>query len=177
MKSFSSPGQFAAYLGKLAAGAYKAELVPVLQHVGDEVKKEVEKEIGEYQSAIGPYPDTAPLSPVTLEIKQRRGLGRGGPDTPLYATGEFSERIGVEVHKDDLSVEIGTTIDHVVYTELGTSTQPARPVFGPAALRVMPKVEAEVAAAALTGIIGGTWAGLGLKAVTHADGNDTAELT
>ena len=177
MKSFSSLGQFAGFLGGLAAGGYRAGLVPTLEHVGNEVKNEVEHEIGTYQGAVGPYPATAPLSDVTIERKMREGLGMGNdPDTPLFATGEFSKDVKTDVQPLALAVEIGTNVDHIVYTELGTDKQPPRPIFGPAALRALPKVMPTIAAAAVTGIVGGAWSGLGAKAITHADGSDTAEL-
>lgn len=173
----NSVGQLASFMAGKAAGGYRAGLVPTLEVVGNEVKHEVEHEIGTYQSAIGPFPATAPLSDVTIERKQREGLGLGGdPDTPLFATGEFSEDIKIAVKPISLSVEVGTDLERVVFTELGTDRQPPRPIFGPAALRAVPKVLPTVAAGGVTGIIGGAWSGLGVKAVTHAAGTSTAEL-
>lgn len=170
-------GDFAKFLMKEAAGAYKQALRPVLDEIGAAVKAEVQKEIGEYQSAIGQYPATAPLSPVTIEIKTRDGLGKNGnPDTPLWASGEFHDDVRFQSDVGSLSVEIGTDKEYIKFTELGTADMPPRPVFGPAALRVMPQFLPALAAASAMGIAGGIWSGLGVKAITHTQQGDSAHL-
>ena len=169
--------QAAAFFGQLAAGGYKHNLSPILDLMGSHVKTEVEKEIGEYQSGIGPFPDTAQLSDVTLERKGREGLGKGGdPDTPLWATGEFHDSI--QVHKDvpSLSVEIGSDVDHVVFQEMGAGNAPPRPVFGPSVLRAIPPIMPQIEATAAMGLAGGVWSGLGVEGITHAGGHDTANI-
>lgn len=169
--------KLAAHFGKLAAGGYRSNLSPLLGMMGQAVKKEIEKEIGEYQSGIGGYPATAPLADATIEIKTREGLGKGGdPDTPLWATGEFHDSI--QIHKDmnELSVEIGSDVDHVVYSELGTSKEPPRPVMGPSALRAVPPLLPEIEAAALMGIQGGIWGGLGVEGVVNSPMGPTANI-
>lgn len=158
-------------LGKLflaeAAGAYRTQLIPVLQQMGRMAVEEIKNEIGNYQSAIGPYPATAQLSPVTLDIKTRQGLGlNGNPDTPLWATGDFWADVSFQVDPGSLSVEIGTNKFYIVYTELGTGTMPPRPIFGPATLRIAPQLGAVAASGSFAGIFGGVWSGLGVRGTT-----------
>ena len=126
-----------------------------LDGVGQDVANEVRTEIGEYQPGIGPFPPMAPLAESTIDTKVSKNLGKGGdPDTPLYASGAFESDIGHAVDAGALSVEVGTNQNHVIYTEFGTAKQPPRPIFGPAALRILPKIKSRVAAAAVTGLIG-----------------------
>lgn len=173
MKDF---GQAAAYFGELAAGKFKQNLSPVLDLIGNSVKANIEENIGEYQSGIGPFPPTAQLSDVTVDIKLREGLGKdGNADSPLYATGEFHDSI--KVHKDipALSVEIGTDLKRIIYHELGTGRMPPRPTFGPAVLRVLPKLLPRISSAAALGIAGGVWKNLGARAMTYS-GNSQSLL-
>lgn len=170
-------GQLASQFGQLAAGGYKNNLRPILDLMGSSVKAEVQIEIGEYQSGVGPYPATAQLADATLDRKAKSGEGKGGnPDTPLWATGEYHDTIDYAKDVNSLSVEIGSNLDYVKYLELGTADMPPRPVFGPATLRAVPKIMPQIAAAAVVGMSGGVWSGLGVKGVTHSGGNDTATL-
>ena len=149
MKTF---GQAAEYFRRLAAGGYKAHLEAVLDLIGREVKAECEREIGTYMGAIGQYPATAPLEQSTIDRK--------GNDDPLFRTGIYHDSIETYVDRRDLSVEIGTNVDYVVYHELGTSHNPPRPIFGPATLRTMPRLQAAITQAAGMGVMGGVWADL-----------------
>lgn len=170
-------GQAAMYFGQLAIGGYKLNLVPILDMIGAAVKTEVEKEIGEYQGSIGPFPATAPLADATLERKGRDNLGKGGdPNTPLYATGKFHDSIGTAKDINSLSVEIGTDVEYIIEQELGTSRIPPRPVFGPATLRALPPLEPAITASAALGIVGGVWKGLAVEGITAAGGKATANI-
>lgn len=165
MKSLTDAAQF---FGQLAAGGYKRNLLPILDLIGNSVKAEVEKEIGEYQGAIGPYPATAPLAEATLERKSKAALGKGGlANSPLWATGKFHDSIETAKNVTGLEVEIGTNVDYVINQELGTSKIPPRPVFGPATLRVLPKLLPTIAAAGAAGIKGGAWKGLSAEGIAY----------
>jgi hypothetical protein len=169
--------QLAAHFGKLAAGAYKQNLSPVLDMLGQAVKAEVEKEIGEPQGSIGPYPATAPLSIETVYKKAKAGTGKGGdPFSPLWETGAYHDSIGVAKDIPSLSVEIGTNLDYVEHLEVGTGSMPPRPVLGPSALRAIPPLLPVVAHAAAQGIMGGAWSGLSVEGVTKAGGKATATV-
>lgn len=157
-------GELAKMFGELATGAYKDDLVPILDLIGSQVKSELETQIGEYQPGIGPFPAMAPLSQTTIEIKSRLGLGKNGPDSPLWATGAFHDDIGYQINRNDLSVEIGTHKDYILYQELGTGKIPPRPIFGPVTMQVMQKLAPQISAAAAMGITGGVWGNLGVKA-------------
>lgn len=169
--------QLAGMFGRMAAGGYKQQLSPVLDMLGNAVKAEVEKEIGEYQSSISPFSATEQLADATLERKTRANLGKNGnADSPLWATGDFQASIQTAKDVSALTVEIGSNLDYVVYSELGTSKEPPRPVFGPAALRAIPLLLPAVAAAGGNGMAGGVWSGLGVKGTTRAGGHDVAEI-
>ena len=170
--------QAASFFGQLAAGAYANNLSPVLDMIGAAVKAEVENEIGEYQSGIGGFPATAPLAASTLERKSKHGLGKhGNPDSPLWATGKFHDSIGTRKSIPTLSVQIGSNEDHVIFHELGTSNEPPRPVFGPATLRVLPRLIPAISAAAAHGIAGGVWQGLSAEGITHTSQGQGVRIT
>jgi hypothetical protein len=165
-----SLGDAANLFMKLADGEYRAHLAPALNEIGRQVQGEVQREIGNYQGAIGPFPAWAPLAQATLDTKANAGLGRGYPDTPLYATGAFAQDVSFCVDLGSLSVTIGTNAPEISYTELGTRTMPPRPIFGPSCLRVLPHMLPLVASAAFGGITGGAFGGLGLRATTFSQG-------
>jgi hypothetical protein len=152
--TFNSLGALASFMGAGAIGIYREQLGTVLEEIAVGVKHEVERRAGTYQQAIGPFPATAPLSPVTLEIKKREGWGRGGPDTPLYATGEFENTVQTSVDKGTLTAVIGTDLDYMVDNELGDNKRPPRPIFGPAALAELPKHEKQIAERLALGLTG-----------------------
>lgn len=147
--------QVGAQLLRSAARGYQRALNHALDDIGQAVAAEAHSKIGHYQPAMGQYPAWAPLAPATIASKAKKGLGMGGnPNTPLYATGKFSRDIGHRVNAQDLAVQIGTRRPYIVYTELGTSQMPPRPVFGPAALAVVPRLLPKIAHFAAVGIAG-----------------------
>jgi hypothetical protein len=155
MQKFNSLGALAQYLMKQTARNYVSKLSGALSQIGQSVQQEAKSEIGTYQSGVGPYPPTAPLAEATIERKAKEGYGmHGDPDTPLYATGAFQEDINYKVDEANLSVDIGTNQDYIVYTELGTGKMPPRPIFGTSALRAVPKTLPLIGAYATAGITG-----------------------
>jgi len=152
---FSSLGQFALYLATQAKKGYENEIGKALDQIGAAIKHQVEQDIGQYQPGIDQYPAWAPLKPSTLETKARYNWGKGGnPDTPLYATGAFASDIGFSTNKKQLAVTIGSNKDYILYTEFGTRNMAPRPVFGPAALKVLPKFVPLIGKYAAAGISG-----------------------
>ena len=128
----NSLGDLANHLNTTAMKSYRAQLAVVSGELGKAVETGVKEAIGSYNSGW------AQLTPATLDRKTKSGLGMGGnPDTPLYASGEFFESTAHKV--EGLTTIVGSTKPEAVYTELGTSDQPPRPVFGPVALQVVPR--------------------------------------
>ncbi len=132
---------FAMYLAHQAQHNMQTQMHHLCHELGHAVKLQAESSIGTYQPGIGNFAAWAPLKQTTLDRKARNKppLGRGGPDTPLFATGKFSQSIDISVDKRLLAVHIGTNVPEIVWTELGTARMAPRAVFGPAALRVAPK--------------------------------------
>jgi len=155
---FNSFAHLAQHLTHAAVKTYPAMMNQLLDEVGKAVKDQVQSDIGYYQPAagsLGLFPAWAPLAPSTVEKKARLGQGlNGNPDSPLYATGAFHDDVSYAVDKKRLNVQIGTTLPYVIYTELGTANMPPRPVFGPAALKVVPRFEQRATIFAVAGITG-----------------------
>ena len=154
---FTSFHQLSTHLVRVSLPAIKVQLGRALTDIGEAIIDEARAEIGTTtpQQAISPYPTWSPLAASTVATKLRRGLGRGGnPESILYATGAFYRDIDKRVNLHGLSVTVGTNKEYIVYTELGTSRMPPRPVFGPAALRAVPKRLSVVARFAALGIVG-----------------------
>lgn len=160
MQKFNSLGALAQHLLKQTAGSYKTKLCEALTQIGQSVQQEAKSEVGTYQEGVGPYPATAPLAQATIEKK--------GTDTPLYETGAFQQDIKYKVDKSSLSVNIGTNKDYIVYTELGTGKMPPRSIFGPSALRAVPKTLPLIGGYAVAGITG-----VDVKAYTKEFGEHT----
>lgn len=153
MLNFQSFGQLAVHLQSQAIRDYKINMRKSLKEVGEVVSAEARKSVGVYQSGIGPFPAWAGLADSTIERKSRSGLGMGGnPNTPLYATGRFKQSIAYKA--ENQSVTIGTNVPYIVHTEVGTSKMPPRPVFGPAALRALPRLLPCIAAAGACAVAG-----------------------
>lgn len=150
---FHSMEEFGQFLEKRSSHI-TSELKASLQVIGKAVKQEAISSIGSYQSGIAPYPAWKPLAQATLDRKHRMGEGMGHPNTPLYARGNFKKDIGYRVEGSRMAVHIGSNVDYVVHNEYGTHKIPPRPVFGPAALRAVPKVLDAVESAVVYGLAG-----------------------
>lgn len=101
--------------------------------------------IGHYQGATDGYPAWEPLAESTLRDKERRGYAP--PDNPLLRTGEMRDSIVAEV--EGLVGTFGSDSKIALYQEMGTSRGiPPRSFIGRAAHESIPKLEAELVAAA-----------------------------
>lgn len=91
------------------------------------VRKEAQDEIGQYQSAAGPFPAWAQLAPSTVRDRVRQGYP---PDRPLERTGELRDSYEVDSFAD--SVGVGSELDRALYLEVGDPRHnlPARSVLG-----------------------------------------------
>lgn len=147
--------RFGRYVQMSIPAQFAVALRAGLQEIGQLVAAQARAELGFYQPARGAYPTWAPLAPSTLEQKARLGqTGRRSADDPLIATGAFLDDIFFQVHLPTASVAIGTTKDYILYTELGTSKMPPRPVFGPAVLASGEAIKRIAVGVAAFGLVG-----------------------
>lgn len=114
------------------------------------IEKTAKNEIGEYQDAIGPFQDWAPLADSTEAEKGRLGYPL---DAPLLRTGEMRDSIKHEVGEWEATV--GSIDPTMIYHEFGTSKMPPRSVIGPALYRNLDKVHKLIGNAAVSGFVGG----------------------
>ena len=124
-----------------SAGRLILEERAVLDEIGKMVASRARAKLGVYQSAVGPFPAWAPLSPVTIDRK--------GSDTPLYDTGELKET-GIDYEVHGMSVEIGSDLLRALWAELGTASEPPRPFLGPAAYESIEEIKKLVGIAAVS---------------------------
>jgi phage gpG-like protein len=95
---------------------------------------ECKKEIGNYQSAAGPFAGWAPLKPETISRK-------ANGDTPLLETGEMRDSYERVVGKGE--AHVGSNNKKALYHELGTSKIPPRSVIGIAAVHKEEQIHKE----------------------------------
>jgi len=119
---FNSAGQFADFLSMVIVPNVPSATRKGLRGVGEAVVKGAKKKFGIYQKSVYSFPAWAELAPRTLLDNPA--------NTPLLRTGKTKESIGFEVNGDD--VVVGSSEPTMIYHELGTSTEPPRPVLGPA---------------------------------------------
>lgn len=125
----------------------KADQMPVTLLAASEsgavlVEQSAKAKIGEYQDAVGPFPQWAPLAEATRADKQRKGFADPGHDNPLLRTGEM--RDSISHHATALGFVVGSTSDIAAYQEFGTRTIPPRPFLGPAIFQAEPEIAAIV---------------------------------
>lgn len=126
MKDFSSPGQFARHLAKLAAVGHEVTHLAA-DKCGKVIENSAKAEIGFYQKQHGPFPAWEELADSTEADKARNGYPI---EAPLLRTGAMQKSISHTTHGND--VVIGSTDKKMVYHEFGTLHIPPRPVLGPA---------------------------------------------
>lgn len=135
MTSFKNPAAFAAFLSA-KANEIGAAKIKALSKGATLVQADAKSRIGHYQNDAGPFPAWDPLTPGTIQDKQRQGFGV--PD-PLLRTGQMRDSIVAKVDEDGFAV--GSNDPIARYQELGTSGPnpapdgyhvPPRPFLGPA---------------------------------------------
>lgn len=126
MKSFASPGAFAAHLRRVA------QTIPAAEHAGLERGAAHVETIA--KDLIGQQLTSWPaLADSTVAEKQRLGFtGRLSATDPLLRTGEMRDSISHVV--DGRRAVIGSDDPVAIYQETGTSRIPPRPFLSTAAV-------------------------------------------
>jgi phage gpG-like protein len=154
MKTFS-PGTFSAHLLKSAVAVAEGAKVG-LTVCAKLIQETAKTEIGEYQSAVGPFPAWASLSEATLADKEAKGYAI---PNPLLRTGELRDSIQYEVGA--FEAIIGSTSPIAAFQEFGTNSTgwgagiPPRSFIGSAAYRNKDKMIAIFGSILVIGIAGG----------------------
>lgn len=148
MREFS-PLAFAEHLAVLSIGIAKIE-DKALEKCVALIERDAKAQIGEYQSAVGPFPEWAELADSTEFDKMRKGYP---VDAPLLREGDLRDSIEHEVARAEAVV--GSKSEIMEYQEFGTPTIPPRPVIGPAAFKNKEKIQKILGHAAVEGITGG----------------------
>lgn len=128
------------------------------------IQNEAKREIGHYQSAVGPFPEWAPLAESTEAQKASKGYRA---NAPLEATGEMRDNITHQI--SSLDAVIGSPDERAVFHEFGTSKMPPRPIFGPAVYKNLEKLHFIIGAEVVAGIIDGKPAAGGEGYFINAD--------
>lgn len=126
MKDFSSLGQFASHLTRLAAIGEEVSH-GVVKSGAKAIQKDAKARIGHYQDGLGGFPAWEKLAESTVQDRVSKGFT---PNDPLLRTG--SMRDGIKAEAEGLHAVVGTTDPIAEYQELGTPTIPPRPFLGPA---------------------------------------------
>lgn len=135
MTEFKSFGAFAAHLERLAAES-KAVEHHMLDKSAEEIQKTARGIIGEYQEAIGSYPAWEELAESTQAERGRLGYSENDPG---YRSGAMQASVQRKVEGSESVV--GSDDMHLYWFDLGTATQPPRPVLGPAAMHSSERVK------------------------------------
>lgn len=154
--SFPSLGAFAEHL----AGSQVRILAAMegeLHEIGRVLSNQMQRHLGVYHPAIGPFPRWARLSRITLygwgPFPGKIALGYAPPDNPLIATGFMHNSFSYDVR--GLQMEAGSTDHKMIWHEHGTSRMPPRPVVGPVAYRNIARIQRLTGAAVVAGLTGG----------------------
>ncbi|HEV2596232.1 MAG TPA: hypothetical protein VGU01_13635 [Sphingomicrobium sp.] len=110
----------------------EAEKRETLEIAAEMIEAEAKRVIGSYDYE---WPQ---LAEATQDDREKRGFSRNEPG---LRTGEMRESIEHTIVSKD-EAEIGSNDDNLVYFDLGTKTQPPRPVLEPAAIRKAPEIAA-----------------------------------
>lgn len=149
MKEFSSALAFAEHL------VIVEQQIRVTAHKGLDaaariIERDAKHQIGQYQAAVGPFPEWADLADSTEAEKARLGYP---VDAPLLREGDLRDSIEREV--DGLEAVVGSKSDIAEYQEFGTAKIPPRPFIGPAAFKNKEKIQGILGAAVVAGLTGG----------------------
>jgi HK97 gp10 family phage protein len=134
VRSFDSPGQFAAFLGGVITAMPEAEKRG-LEAAAKLIEAEAKAEIGhDEMAAAGPFAAWAPLAQKTIEEKEYLGyVDRISLNDSLYRTGALRDSISHKV--GDREAVVGSNSMIAVYQEFGTEHIPPRSFLGGAAVR------------------------------------------
>lgn len=128
MKQFKNFGAFAAHLEKLSISSGE-----VTHHIAEKSAEEIQKTaqgmIGDYQKAVGPYPEWEELADSTKKERARLDFSENDPG---YRSGKMRDSISRKVEGAEAAV--GSNDQDLVWFDLGTEKQSPRPVLGPAAI-------------------------------------------
>ncbi|MEI9982617.1 MAG: hypothetical protein WDN69_05045 [Aliidongia sp.] len=102
-----------------------------LEEIGEHGADTARNLLGTYQPETGPFPAWPELADSTKAERVRLGFTE---NDPLRRSGELAESISYRVD-GTRSVAVGSPMDEMVYSELGTVTEPPRPALGPALIR------------------------------------------
>lgn len=151
MREFRSFRAFSEHLLKLAAvsGEVKRH---ILDKAGEEVQKSAQGMIGEYQGAVGPFVAWQELAESTQAERSRLGYSENDPG---FRSGAMQRSVQRTVVGEEMAV--GSNDQHLVWFDMGTPTQPPRPVLGPAALHSRDRVKAIMGATAFAWVAGLGW--------------------
>lgn len=151
MKEFKNFGAFANHLARLAATSGE-----VKHHILDASSREIQQTaqgmIGEYQGAVGQYPAWEELADTTQAERARLGYSENDPG---YRAGAMQRSVARHVEREEAAV--GSNDQHMVWFDLGTSKQPPRPVFGPAAIHSKPRVMKVIGTTMFAWLAGRGW--------------------
>jgi hypothetical protein len=131
-----------------------------LERIGELVAEEARSEFGTYQPAVADLPAWAPLADDTLNDWQGHpgkitlGYASEGTDNPLLREGDQRDSISHTV-ESDREVVIGSPDIRMVYSELGTESEPPRSTLARAAIKSTPEALRIAAEEALGGLVGG----------------------
>lgn len=149
VREFDSITSFLVHLAGAQVALMKVEHT-ALEKASLLIEREVKREIGAYQPAVGPFPAWAPLA----ESTEARKAAMGYPaDAPLLASGKMRDNIGHEIAGN--TAVIGSPDEEAVYHEFGTTKMPPRPMFGPAVYKNLEKLHFLIGTEVVAGIMDG----------------------
>lgn len=151
MKEFKGFGAFADHLVRVAAESGEVKK-HILDASAEEIQKTARGMIGDYQHAVGPYPAWEELADSTKAERSRLGYSENDPG---YRSGEMQRSVERHVEGDEAAV--GSNDQDMVWFDIGTSKQPPRPVFGPAAIHSKPRVQRIIGMTMFAWLAGRGW--------------------
>lgn len=136
MRTFASITQFVEFLGTRVE-AVRSGQFHGMHEAADMLVHTAQGMIGEYQGAVGDFPEWKELAQTTLyggvdehgrRFPGKVELGYAPPDNPLLRTGQM--RGSIEKHVEEHTIVIGTHDPVAHYQEFGTDKIPARSFIG-----------------------------------------------
>lgn len=151
MKEFKSFAAFAAHLDRLAVASAEVKH-HMLEKAAEEVQKTAQGMIGDYQGAVGEFRAWEELAESTQAERARLGFSENDPG---FRTGQMQQSIQRSV--GDSEMVVGSSDQHLVWFDQGTSNQPPRAVLGPAAIHSEKRVRKILGATMLAWLAGRGW--------------------